>query len=146
MSEVRIRETRTYNRGLSVSKEHEVGRRATAHDWASGSKVRAKAPRSLRRMGKRWLDDCTDEEIAKSVFGINLASEKRDFDKKHFSNLKGQITKLEKQISLKPANDEELQNNRVTQSKISDIKDEMDRMEAPIKKIESNVNDFRNAK
>jgi hypothetical protein len=141
-----MREKKSYNRGLSISKDSPMGRRATGHDWASGSKVRAKAPRSLRREGKKWLDDCTDEEIAKAVFGINLAAEKRDFDKKKFATKKGLITKLEKQIDPNPATDEILQHNREVQDSIKSIKADMEEMEAPIKRIEDIVAEFRSAR
>jgi hypothetical protein len=162
MADVRIREQKQYNRGLGINKDRPMGRRSISRDWASGGKIRAKAPRSLRRMGRKWLDDCTDEEIAKAVFGINLAAMKRDFDKKHFSTLKGQTTKTEKALAdteaaLKswiPQPDEDaVQTRKNFTEKIVGLTlakeryiSQMEEMEYPIKEAEAFVANFRSAK
>ena len=62
-------------------------------------KVRVRAPRHFRKLGRRYMDDVTDAEIAKVYFGYE------DFDKvlarkvKDEQTAKGQITRLEKKIA-----------------------------------------------
>ena len=46
--------------GKSYSAEYPIGRRA-------GRAGLGKAPKSLRKIGKRYLSDCSDEELARAL-------------------------------------------------------------------------------
>jgi hypothetical protein len=55
--------------GTSYSEKAPLGTRRKAKD--SSGKIRVLAPRSLRKHGKHYMSDCTQEDIAVSVLGIS---------------------------------------------------------------------------
>jgi len=133
MAVVKTREPRQTFRGLSISAANPMGRR-------SGHR----APRSLRRRGFNRIEECKDEDIAKYVFGLDLQGERNAIDKKRMATLRGQITKLEKQV-VKDPKDDQLEKNREIQIRINALQHDIDSMEVPVKKIEALVKDFRSA-
>ncbi len=77
--------------GKSIGDGLPFGTRRTALD--NTGKVRVLAPRYFRKMGRHYMDDVTDHEIAKVYFGIDLAEMER-VSKKAVQTAKGQVTRL----------------------------------------------------
>lgn len=125
--------------GKSVSVENKLGVRRKALDFTG--KQRVLAPRHFRKLGRHYMDDVTDGEIASVYYGFQGFEAFKVKTEKSIASFKGQITKLNSKIS--PNSTEEEKNE--IQAHVWEIEKKISLAEDPLNKIMREIENFRNS-
>jgi len=126
-------ESKMAKTGKSIGEGLPFGKRRTALD--NTGKVRVLAPRYFRKMGRHYMDDVTDSEIAEVYFNKDFALIER-MTKKAVQTAKGQITRLTAKLDAL----EERDDNVVLRET---LKADIDAWKAKIAESESAESDVR---
>lgn len=101
--------------GKSVSQEHPFGVRRQALDENGYTKILA--PRHFRKLGRHYMDDVTDDELASVYFGVSHFSEMEKKNIKIIQTHKGQVTRLSKEIAALSVESEDSEIHALLQKK-----------------------------
>jgi hypothetical protein len=92
-------------KGKSASAENPMGARRMARD--EKGTMRTLAPRRFRKMGRRYMEDVTDAEIAVTYCGIDNFAAQVAALVKQAQVAKGQVTRIQKKIDALKAVDKD---------------------------------------